>query len=216
MREHEHEPVRGLPERLPAEEAILWQGSPSAMPLAMSAFHLRGLAFYFALLAVWRIAASWADGATTALAGAAWILLLGLVAIAVLAVIGWLTARTTLYTITTRRVVMRVGVAVSLTVNIPFAAIRSADLRLHGAGHGDIRLLLAPGHRASWIALWPHLRPWRVARPEPVLRALPDAELAGQVLARALAAAAAMPAPVLQEAAEAARRPIRPEAAAAA
>lgn len=216
MREHEHEPVRGLPERLPAEEAILWQGSPSAMPLAMSAFHLRGLAFYFALLAVWRIAASWADGATTALAGAAWILLLGVVAIAVLAVIGWLTARTTLYTITTRRVVMRVGVAVSLTVNIPFAAIRSADLRLRGPGSGDIRLLLAPGHRASWIALWPHLRPWRVARPEPVLRALPDAELAGQVLARALAAAAAMPAPVLQEAAEAARRPIRPEAAAAA
>ena len=37
--EHELEPQYGLPERLPATEKILWQGSPDASVLARSAFH---------------------------------------------------------------------------------------------------------------------------------------------------------------------------------
>ena len=42
--EHELEPQYGLPERLPATEKILWQGSPDARALARSAFHIRKLA----------------------------------------------------------------------------------------------------------------------------------------------------------------------------
>ncbi|HBB55427.1 MAG TPA: phosphopantetheine adenylyltransferase, partial [Hyphomonadaceae bacterium] len=33
-KEFDFEPVRGLPEALPAGEAILWQGAPSAWGLA--------------------------------------------------------------------------------------------------------------------------------------------------------------------------------------
>jgi hypothetical protein len=45
--------------------------------------------------------------------------------------------------------------------------------------------------------LWPHARPWRMARAEPSLRAIPDAAHAGQILGRALAASADMPVPVM-------------------
>ena len=36
--EHEFEPVHGLPEKLPAGEKILWQGSPDWKTLANEAF----------------------------------------------------------------------------------------------------------------------------------------------------------------------------------
>ena len=48
--EHEFEPQYGLPERLPAGENILWQGSPDFVTLARRVFHIRTLALYFALL----------------------------------------------------------------------------------------------------------------------------------------------------------------------
>ena len=52
--EHEFEPQFGLPERLPAGERILWQGSPDFRALARNAFHLRKLALYFSVLLVAR------------------------------------------------------------------------------------------------------------------------------------------------------------------
>jgi hypothetical protein len=62
MNEFEHEPVRGLPEKLPAGERILWQGTPSWRALAIRAFHARKVALYFAALVVWRLALAWHDG----------------------------------------------------------------------------------------------------------------------------------------------------------
>ena len=50
--EYEFEPQFGLPERLPEDEFIVWQGSPDAGALATSAFHLKKLGFYFAALRV--------------------------------------------------------------------------------------------------------------------------------------------------------------------
>ncbi|MEO3471050.1 photosynthetic complex putative assembly protein PuhB [Roseomonas sp. CAU 1739] len=216
MREHESEPVPGLPERLPAGETILWQGAPRWRPLALHAFHLRALAAYFALLALWYLAAGWGADPQDAALGALRLVALGAVPIVLLLGLGSLAARTTLYTITNRRIVMRVGVALPMTVNIPYAAIRSADLRQHRDGTGDILLRLLPGHRASYFALWPHLRMLRVSSPEPVLRALTDAEAAARALAQALAASASMPVRALHGARIDDDHAARPEAAAAA
>ena len=59
MMEHDYEPVPGLPERLPEGETILWQGAPMAQSFARYAFHIRAVAAYFALLAVWHLADGW-------------------------------------------------------------------------------------------------------------------------------------------------------------
>lgn len=193
--EHDSEPVPGLPAPLPPGEQILWQGAPSFAGLARRALHLRWMSVYFALLAVWRVAALAADGAglAAALQGGAIVLLIGAVPMGLLALYGWASARSTLYTITSRRIVIRTGVALPITVNIPYSLVSSAAVARHGDGTGDVALQIAPPHRVSWIALWPHTRSWHLSRPQPTLRAVPEPEAVAQTLGRALAAAAAMP-----------------------
>ncbi|WP_137124554.1 photosynthetic complex putative assembly protein PuhB [Roseomonas sp. HF4] len=199
--EHGLEPVPGLPERLPEGETLLWQGRPEWWGLARGALHVRGISAYFLLLALWRGAAITADGggAAAALAGAATMLLIGAVPIAFLLVYAWFAAREAVYTITNRRIVLRVGLALPVTINLPFALVENAALSRRADGSGDIALRLSGRQRASWIALWPHLRPWRLARPEPMLRSLADAEAVAQILGRALAAGAAMPVTALAQ-----------------
>lgn len=193
--EHDSEPVPGLPGHLPEGEVILWQGKPGWKGLAQRAMHLRMVAAYFAVLAVWRGAALSADGAGlhTAAAGAAWIVLLGAVPVGIGLLYAWFAARETIYTITNRRIVVRTGVALPMTVNLPFAVIRSAGVAIQPDGTGDIAIEMTPPHRASLVALWPHTRSWRFIRPQPTLRALAEPEAVAQLLGRALAAAASMP-----------------------
>ena len=199
VREHEGEPVPGLPEALPSGEAILWQGAPEWRLLALRAFHLRGIAAYFAALAVFRAGTMISEGAapSSVAAGVAITLLLGAVPVAILAAVAVLSARSTLYTLTDRRLVMRVGIALPMTLNIPFDVVGSAAARIQPDGMGDLVLSVLPPHRMSWVALWPHARPWRVARPEPMLRSIPDARGVAGLLSRALAAHAAQPVPSL-------------------
>ncbi len=216
MMEHDYEPVPGLPEHLPEGENVLWQGAPAARSFARHAFHLRALAAYFGLLAGWHLIDGWGADPRDAVLGTLRLAALGAVPIAVLLVLGKLAARTTLYTVTNRRIVMRVGVALPMTVNIPFAGIRAADLRLYRDGTGDIQLRLLPGYRISYFVLWPHLRLSRLSNPEPVLRSLQDPQAAARTLSRALSASAAMPARALLGASMDDDRARRPEATAAA
>ena len=197
LTEHGYEPVRGLPEHLPEGEVLLWQGAPQWRAFARHALRLRWIGAYFAVLAAWRGWALLAEGtpATEALAGALWLVLIGAVPLALLALYAVLVARTTVYTLTSQRLVLRVGVALPLTINLPFAVVQSADLRRHADGTGDIAIGLAPPHRVAWLMLWPHARPWRLRDPVPMLRALPEPEAAAQALTRALASVAGQAVP---------------------
>ena len=148
-REHEFEPQHGLPEELPAGEAILWQGSPDWRRLARSAFHVDLVAGYFAVL------------------------------------LAWLSARTTVYTLTDRRIVMRIGIVLTIAFNLPLKRIEGASIHALGNGTGDIALLLEDETRIAWMQLWPHARPWRMSRPQPMLRAVPQAQAVAQQLTQA-------------------------------
>ena len=187
VQEHEFEPERGLPQALPAGEHVLWQGSPDWRALAVRAFHLRKIAVYFGLLAAVRVAVLAGDGAGTgAMAvSALWMLLLGALAIGLLALVAWLSARTAVYTITDKRVVLRVGIVLTLTFNLPFKRIAAAGLHLDADGTGEIPLTLRPGDRIAYLHLWPHARPWRLAQPEPMLRSVPEAQQVARLLADA-------------------------------
>lgn len=197
MREHEYEPTPGLPEKLPHGETLLWQGAPDKTAFARNAFHLRGLAVYFSVIILIRIALDVTNGIALSETLGSALPLVGtaLAALLVLAVIGRYAARTSVYSITDRRLVLRIGMALPMTINIPFASVATMALRTNSDGTGDIVVSLLPGHRVAWLALWPHCRSLKVARPEPVLRALVNAPVAAQVLARALAASADLPVP---------------------
>jgi len=194
--EHEMEPIPGLPEELPEGERILWQGSPDWRGLALRAYHLKLAAVYFGLFALWSLVSGLSDGLPVSEVA------MNLVALVVPALIGggvllllaWLTARTTIYTLTDRRVVMRFGMALPMVVNVPFSIVTAAGARLHADGTADIPLALSQGSRLGYIVLWPNARPWRVRRPEPMLRCVADGKAVAQRIADALAAHAGRPA----------------------
>lgn len=175
--EHEFEAAPGLPEALPAGERVLWQGRPEWRALAVDAFHVRGVAFYFAALLAVSVALRISDGATLAEAarGAAMLFLLFAFALGMLLMLAWMSARTSLYTLTNRRLVMRVGIVLTLTFNLPLKFFINADLRLRRGDTGNIALRIAPPDRIAIVHLWPHARPWRIGSPEPMLRCIPDA-----------------------------------------
>ena len=193
--EHEFEAEYGLPEHLPGDERLLWQGSPDWVTLAISAFHVRKLAIYFGVLLTLRGSFALSDGASPAgaLASALALLPLALIAVGLLCVVAWLSARTAVYTITNKRVVMRIGVVLSVTFNLPFRSIESAALKRFGNGCGDLPLALTGEDRIAYLHLWPHARPWRFNRPEPMLRAVPEAAKVADLLSRSLADALGAP-----------------------
>jgi len=188
IREHDGEPVHGLHAELPEGERILWQGSPDTLQMAIHAFHVRAVAAYFVLLAAWRLIASLQGGASLADAGIAalWLALPAALAIGVLSLLARAFARTTIYTITNERIVLRFGLALTMTVNVPYGLIEGAALRSHGDGTGDLVLKVNRRERISWLLLWPNVRPWRYRQPEPMLRAIPEVNLVASLLTREL------------------------------
>lgn len=185
--EHDNEPVRGLPAALPPGERMLWQGAPQWRSLALDAYRVRHLAFYFGLIVVARGAWLLWTGSPLleALRGCIGPAVMSLVCLAILAGLAALAARATVYTLTDKRVVIRQGVALASTINLPFKVIESANLRRRADGSGDIALQIVGDQRVSYLWLWPHVRAWRITRPQPTLRNLADADVVADLLARA-------------------------------
>ena len=190
--EHEFEAELGLPEPLPPGERLLWQGAPDWRVLAREAMHTRQLGVYFAVLLAARGATVLANGGTPLAAGESVLILLplALLAIGVLSLLAWLAARTSIYTITDKRIVMRIGVVLNITFNLPYTQIESAGLRANRDGSGDLTLLLNRADHIAYVHLWPHARPWHVRRTQPMLRALPQVHAVAAILSNALAQAA--------------------------
>ena len=193
------EAAQGLPSRLPEGERLLWQGVPDWRAMALRVFHLRGLAVYFGVIALWSLVSGLLDGtdaagvalATAKVAG------VGLVPILVMGLYSWGVGRSTVYSITNKRIVFQFGLVLPMTINLPFAKVDSAALREGKDGIGDICLSLNAADRLPWFMLWPHARPWRMARAEPALRSIPGAAHVGRILGRALAASAEQAVPVM-------------------
>lgn len=180
--EYENEPIPGLPGLLPPGEEIVWQGTPDWRALARAVFHTRLVAAWFVIVAMGAFVAG-GTGPIGALTTAG-VAMLGL---GLLAFLARAQARSTIYTLTNRRVVMRFGVALPKCVNLPLKLIGSADAKPAGAGLVDISLTPTTRFPLGWIQMWPHVRPWKLGQPQPMLRAVPESFVA--VLARQLAAA---------------------------
>jgi hypothetical protein len=102
--------------------------------------------------------------------GAVLLLVMGAAVLAFAHVYAALVARSTVYAITERRLVLRIGVAIPAVLNIPFDRVESVDLRAARDGTGDVTVTLTGNARVAYLLLWPHARPWRYAQPQPALR----------------------------------------------
>ena len=186
------EPIRGLPAELPEGERLLWQGSPDWKSLAIRAYQVRKVAAYFGVLVAWRVGVGLYDGHHAIDIGVSCLLLVtsALLAVGVLSLLAYLTARSAVYSITSKRVILRHGVAVPLTMNIPFRLIDGADYKVYGDKTGDIVFRLPVSERVGYLISWPHVRASKVTHTQPSFRALCDGERAAEIVSEALAAEA--------------------------
>lgn len=188
IREHEIEPLPGLPGVPPVGEVILWQGRPSSALVARHLLKIRWIVGYFLVLAGWALLAGLNDGqpAGGILFSVAVLTALAGVLIGMIELFAWAVAKTTLYTITTERIVMRFGVAISMTLNLPYRQVDGVALARLGEKAGMIAIALLPEQRLSWLIQWPHVRGFRFSRPEPSLICLADADEVSKVLSAAI------------------------------
>ncbi|MEL7044767.1 MAG: photosynthetic complex putative assembly protein PuhB [Pseudomonadota bacterium] len=186
--EHEHEPVRGLPDYLPEGETLVWRGEPDFRVMARRVFHLRSVSIYIGLLLCAHLGFQLYSGGdiVSVILGSSWMLGLGLTAIGIIALLAWAYTRSTVYTITNKRVVLRLGVALPMMVNLPLPIVGAADLRRYGDGSGDIMFTLAQKKKLSYFLLWPSIKPWQFKPVVPALRCLRNVDEAAAAVAAAV------------------------------
>ena len=183
--EHEFEAAPGLPEPLPADERLIWQGAPQWGQVALHVFHVRTLAIYFAAMMLLQATYLLGEPERNLFKPLLLSMVLSVMALSVLSLMAWLTARTALYTLTNKRVVMRIGVVLTLTFNLPLRMLAAASLKTNPDGTGDIALKLAGNDHIAWLNLWPHARPWALRHPEPSLRCIADVASVGERVLKA-------------------------------
>jgi hypothetical protein len=177
----------GLPKPLPEGEDLLWQGSPDPAALAREAFKANWILGYLLILAVWRASIAFqAGGFGQSVAVFLPYLVLALAAYGLIRLLARAVAHAAIYSITTNRVILRIGAALQVTWTVPFTKVASASLATRPmTGTGTIALELVPGQHISYLALWPHLRPGFGHTVQPAFRCIPDAARVARILSDA-------------------------------
>ena len=180
------EPIRGLPERPPEGEVILWQGQPNWWRLTVESLNIYWVLGYFAFLFAWRfISVSDIMPLEQAFKVSFPFLVLASIVAALLIIVGYIQAKTTVYTITNKRIVMRIGAALTLTLNLPFTEIENAAIASSSKNFGSIAIDTKNDAKFSFLVLWPHVRAWHFKKPQPSLRCIPNATEVAEILANA-------------------------------
>ncbi len=184
--------IRGVPHPLPAGEHVLWEGAPDPNAMATHVFHRRLFLLYFAaMITWWGLDTAVAFGSSEFVASLGVRLGLSAIVLGVVEMLSRVSARTTWYAITNKRIVLKIGMVIPMSINIPFQLVQSAGVGMFKDGTGQLMLVLAKDHRLAYVALWPHCRVFQLNRPEPTLRGLRDAQRIGALLVNAVAAASA-------------------------
>ena len=180
------EQIEGLPELLPKGEVILWQGRPNWLRLTIESLNLWWVIGYFGLLAAWRFLSviDYMPFGTAISASIPFLFVAAFVGL-LLCGVGYIQAKETLYTITNRRVVMRIGAALTLTLNLPFTKIDNAAVAKKRGGFGNIAFETSGDTKFSYFVLWPHARSWYFGKPQPTLKCIPDIEKVSSILGEA-------------------------------
>ena len=180
------EPIEGLPELLPKGEVILWQGRPNWLRLTIESLNLWWVIGYFGLLAAWRFLTviDYMPLGTAFSASIPFLFVAAFVGL-LLCGVGYIQAKETLYTITNRRVVMRIGAALTLTLNLPFTKIDNAAVAKKRGDFGNIAFETSGDTKFSYFVLWPHARSWYFGKPQPTLKCIPDIEKVSSILGQA-------------------------------
>ncbi len=181
--------IRGVAHALPPGERLLWQGEPVPGLIAKHVFHRWLVIGYFVIMIGWWFARTLGTvemDAFLPMLG----MRLGLAAIVIGTVefLARAVARTSVYAITSKRLVLKLGMVLPMSINLPFKLVQNAAVGRFRDGSGQIALSLVPGNRLAYIALWPHCKVFNINQPQPVLRGLADPEAVAAILRDAVLA----------------------------
>lgn len=180
---------RALPTSTP-DERMIWRGAPAWRSVAKHVFRVPLVAAYFVVLTLVDMAI------TRFYEGPGWpvvhsavpTVISGVGCVMILLALSWAVERTTNYVLTTERIVMQFGIALPATLSIPLHKVAASSARVRRDHTGDIALRLKEEGKLSVAKLWPHVRPWSLWAPEPMLRDIPRAGEVAPLLCRVLAA----------------------------
>ncbi len=190
--------IHGVTQPLPEGEELLWQGTTDWKALARHALHVRLVAGYFAVIIGAGLVGALQEGLTLRQVMVTLGTQLALSGIVVGGVLGyaWLTAKNTVYAITSRRVVMKVGIVLPTTINIPLHLVDGAAAGEFRDGTGQIALALRPPDRLAYAHLWPHARGWHLRHPQPTLRGLTGTRAVAAIIRQAAESGGPIASPV--------------------
>ena len=180
------EPVNGLPEKLPPGEKILWQGKPAVILLAWHSFGVKLATLYVVIAMIYQSALSLSATTEASLVPIlVFYLLIWFLSSALFYLLAHFQRASTIYTVTNKRVVLKIGAALSISYNIPFKQISSVDLKAYGV-KGSIAISLLGDNKISYLSCWPHVRPWHFSKPCPSLLFLDNIEEVSQIIKKAM------------------------------
>ena len=176
--------ARSLSENLPNGEQLVWQGQPERRALATRAMYLKYIAFYLVALIAARTGYLILDGESVATWSGmlVWQVLASAFVMLLIVGLAAVYSRTTRYSLTNERLIIKTGAAITIHINLPLQQIIAADLREYSDGTGDITLQVSRAEKLYWLLIWPNVRSWWIRPLRPVLRGLKDAQAVAHLL----------------------------------
>lgn len=181
--------IRGVAYPLPPDEQLLWEGAPSPGLVARHVFHRWLVIGYFMAVTGWWFVQTIGTVATDAfLPMLGMRLMLAAIVIGTVEFLARTVAKTTVYAITSKRLVLKIGMVLPMSINLPFRLVQDAGVGRFRDGSGQIALSLMPGERIAYIALWPHCKVFSINKPQPMLRGLAEPDKVAAILRDAIVA----------------------------
>ena len=173
-----------LSENLPNGEQLIWQGQPERHALATRAMYLKYIAFYLVVLIAARTGYLIMNGEPVATWSGMliWQMLASALIMSLIVGLAAVYSRTTRYSLTNERLIIKTGAAITIHINLPLQQIIAADLREYSDGTGDITLQVSRAEKLYWLLIWPNVRSWWIRPLRPVLRGLKDAQAVAHLL----------------------------------
>ena len=184
MQEAAPDGALSLSENLPNGEQLVWQGQPERRALATRAMYLKYIAFYLVALIAARTGYLILDGESVATWSGmlVWQVLASAFVMLLIVGLAAVYSRTTRYSLTNERLIIKTGAAITIHINLPLQQIIAADLREYSDGTGDITLQVSRAEKLYWLLIWPNVRSWWIRPLRPVLRGLKDAQAVAHLL----------------------------------
>ena len=179
-------PPKDILGAIPENEDIIWYGRPELRRFCLSALGLRYLLLYLLIVALFNLSSNFGNFSFFIyLEIMVPYIISCFLATVLLVIIGISQVMPTVYVITSKRIIIRSGMALIFMLNVPFDKIANIDKQIFKDGCGNISFKLINNKRVPFFASWPSVRPWYFNNPEPTFRCISNVDVIALKLADA-------------------------------